>query len=116
MSRAKSMDIVALIGMAILTSTLVMRAPSESEVCEHVQQLLLSGAATGDIPATDEARNNLDWSSNEESDFRQSQQQCVDGLEKRRATLGYLEYRNQARCIVGAAKLTQLDACVGQEM
>lgn len=74
-------------------------AASPEDVCSHMAKLMAKEMpAEADKAKADEA-------------MKKFKEECVSEVKKRKEKIGYMKYRKQSRCIVGADTLAEAAKC-----
>lgn len=91
-----------LVALAALTPMLAACAPSPDDLCQHVIDMMKKEMGEMFDALPEEERNKM-------------KEECVKEAEKEKEMKGAVEYNKQAKCIMKATKLEELEKCEGEE-
>ncbi|MCA9683600.1 MAG: hypothetical protein KC431_08115 [Myxococcales bacterium] len=95
-------NIRTLLAIAALAPILAACGPAPAEVCDHVVDLMKKelGEQVGAMS---------------DDDIKEIKDTCVKDAEKEKEMKGALEYNKEAKCVMAAASLADLDKCGKKE-
>lgn len=86
-----------ILAVALLAPMLTACAPSPEDMCEHVFGIMKKELGDS-FPMSDE-------------DVKKGKEECVKEATKEKEKIGAMEYKKQAKCVMAATKLEELDKC-----
>lgn len=86
-----------ILAVALLAPMLTACAPSPEDMCEHVFGIMKKELGES-FPMSDE-------------DVKKGKEECVKEATKEKEKIGAMEYKKQAKCVMAATKLEELDKC-----
>lgn len=85
------------LALALLAPMLSACAPSPEDMCEHVFGIMKKELGDA-FTMSDE-------------DLKKAKEECVKEAGKEKEKIGAMEYKKQAKCVMEATKLEELDKC-----
>ena len=89
------------LALALLAPMLSACAPSPEDMCEHVFGIMKKELGDA-FTMSDE-------------DLKKAKEECVKEAGKEKEKIGAMEYKKQAKCVMEATKLEELDKCDKQD-